>query len=181
LKRSNFLGHWRWHGGLCVRRPGFTLIELLASIVIVSAVAAVASPIVFSATDSYAKSARQRRSAERVATALDRVSRVLREAPAKSTPAGATDFTAATSSSFTLNGGDAVALSGSDLTLATSTARAATLCPDVSTFTLTYLDSAGAAVNIASGTDTVRRVMVRLAAGGADLTTTVWLRASLKE
>lgn len=165
------------------RKParGFTLIELLAVIIVMSVVAVITSPIVFSATDAYAKSARQRRSAERVAAALDRIARILREAPAKTSPIGATDFTAATSSSFSLAGGTAVSLSGTDLTLATGTVSATTLCPDVTVFTLTYLNTSGASIDVSSGTDSVRRVIVRLAAGGADLSTTVWIRTGLGE
>lgn len=174
---ANLLGCGRRTGS----RRGFTLIELLASIVIVSAVAAVASPIVFSATDACAKSVRQRRSAERVAAALDRIARVLREAPAKTSPAGATDFTKADVADFRLGNGNAVILSGTDLTLQTATVGATTLCPDVTVFTVTYLGTTGAIVDTSAGTDTVRRVIVRLAAGGTELTSTVWLRASLNE
>jgi prepilin-type N-terminal cleavage/methylation domain-containing protein len=159
----------------------FTLIELLATLIIVSTVAAVASPIVLTATDAYAKSAKQRRSAERAAAALDRLSRILREAPAKATPAGATDFKAADSSSFGLVGGTGVALTGSTVTLETSGVPATPLCPDVTAFEITYLDSSGVAVNVALGTDAVRRVVIRLAAGGTELSTSVWLRASLNE
>lgn len=165
----------------CRRLSAFTLIELLAAIVIISTVAAVASPIVLTATDAYAKSAEQRRGTERAAAALDRLCRILREAPAKATPAGATDFKNADISSFGLQGGIGVALTGGTLTLETSTVAATALCPDVTAFELTYLDASGAVVNVASGTDGVRRIIIRLAAGGTELTTTVGLRASLKE
>jgi prepilin-type N-terminal cleavage/methylation domain-containing protein len=168
-----------------LRRRGvgraFTLIELLATLIVVSTLAAVASPIVMTATDAYAKSAKQRRGAERVAAALDRLTRILREAPAKATPAGATDFKSADASSFALQGGTGVALTGSNVTLEITGVPATPLCPDVTAFAITYLDSSGVAVNVASGTDTVRRVIIRLAAGGTELSTSVWLRASLNE
>lgn len=162
-------------------RRGFTLVELLAAIVIVATVAAVTSPILFSATSAYAKSAQQRRSAERVAGALDRLCRILREAPAKASPAGATAFTAASVSSFTLLGGVNASLVGTDLLLGTATVPPTPLCVGVTVFEITYFDSAGAAVNIGTGTDSVRRMAIRLAADGSELRTTVWLRASLNE
>lgn len=162
-------------------RSGFTLVEMLASIVIVATVAAVTSPILVSATSAYSKSAQQRRSAERVAGALDRLCRILREAPAKASPAGATNFTAASVSSFALFGGASASLSGTDLLLGSATEPPSPLCVGVTVFELTYFDSAGAAVNVAAGTDSVQRMQIRLAADGSELRTTVWLRASLNE
>lgn len=162
-------------------RRGFTLVELIASIVVVATVAAVTSPILYSASDAYAKSVQQRRGAERVAGALDRLCRILREAPGKASPAGATNFTAATVNSFTLLGGVNASLSGSDLLLGAASVPPTPLCVGVTAFELTYFDGAGASVNAAGGTDAVRRMEIRLAANGCELRTTVWLRASLNE
>ncbi|MFM9957164.1 MAG: type II secretion system protein [Phycisphaerales bacterium] len=162
-------------------RRGFTLVEMLATLVVVGTVAAITSPIVVGATQAFAKSASQRRAAEQVAGALDRLSRVLREAPAKSSPAGAADFASAAADNFALSNGLNVTLSGSTLMLGSTTVKGSPLCQNVTAFQITYLDSAGAAVSVASGTDSVRRVVIRLAAQGVDLSTTVWLRASLNE
>ncbi len=162
-------------------RRGFTLVEMLATLVVVGTVAAVASPIIVGATQAYAKSASQRRAVEQVSGALDRLSRILREAPTKAAPAGATDFSSASASGFALSSGLNVALSGTTLMLGTTAVKESPLCQGVTAFQITYLDSAGTAVSVASGTDAVRRVIIRLAAQGVDLSTTVWLRASLNE
>lgn len=160
---------------------GFTLIELMATMIIISTVAAVTSGILMSASQVYAKSATQRRSAENVASALDRVVRLFREAPSKTSPAGAADMTSAGPTAVSFSDGSGVSLSGSVLRLSGGGITNSPLCNGVTAFTLTYLDSAGATVNVAGGTDTVRRVTIRLAAGGTELQSTAWLRASLNE
>lgn len=159
----------------------FTLIELLAVMIIISTVGVVTSGILMSASQMYTTSAAHRRAAENVALALDRVVRVLREAPAKPTPAGAANISSATATTITLSDGNAIALSGNTLNLSSATVSNAPLCKDVTAFQITYLDGAGTVVDLSSGTDTVRRVHIRLAAGGTELRTSTWLRAGLNE
>lgn len=167
------------------RRPlnprGFTLIEMMGTLVVVGAVAAVVSPMVLKSSEAFARSASQRRTCEQVSLALDRLTKTLREAPSKSGVAGATDFSQASATAFTLGNGNSVEVSSGSLILGSDTIKSVPICRNVTDFSLAYFDGAGASVNVASGTDTVRRVHISLTADGVSLSTTVWLRAGMQE
>lgn len=164
-----------------LQRRAFTLVELLATIVVISTVAGVTSSILMEASKTYSRSAAHRRSLENAAMALDRIARVLREAPAKEAVPGAIDFIAATPSMLSLSDQTRVEFAAGTVALASTDGVAQTLCNDVSSFNLTYYDAAGSEADTSGGTDTVRRVGIRLTTGGVELRTSVWLRASLNE
>lgn len=160
---------------------GFTLVELIGTMAVVGVVAAITAPIVLTASQSFVSSAAQRRAADQAAAALDRLGRLLREAPAKAAPPGAVDFKSASATGFALAGGVEAALTGSDLTLSAPGVEPSPLCRGVTMFQITYLDASGTPIDVSSGADGARRMIIRLAAQGVELSTTVWLRASLNE
>lgn len=160
---------------------GFTLIETVAVILVLGVLAGVTAPLMVGAAGSYADARDGRRAVEDAAFALDRLVRVLREAPAGATP-GEPSFVAATATGFELENGVRVALSGTDLMMDDGVHGACPLLRDVSVFELRYRGGDGMALNFGSG-DTpasTRRVDVRMRASGQELRTSVFLRVSLE-
>jgi prepilin-type N-terminal cleavage/methylation domain-containing protein len=158
-----------------VSARAFTLIELIATMVVLAVVASVAAPIMVASSDAYADASDRRESAERVAAALERVVRILREAPATAPGETTPDIVEATASSVELADGVRLELSGSTLLLTTATEAQSPLCQGVSAFVLGFLAADG--VTDSSGVPTsTQRVNVRLTAGGVEARTSVFLR-----
>ncbi len=153
----------------------FTLIELIATMVVLAVVASVAAPIMVASSDAYADAANQREAAERVAAALDRVVRVVREAPATAPGETTPDIVEATTTSLEFAGGVRLELSGSTLLLTTATEAQSPLCQGVSAFALEFLAADGVTDSSGAPTST-QRVNVRLTSGGVEARTSVFLR-----
>src|SRR5262249_55413076 len=116
------------------RTRAFTLVEATVAIIIISCTAACIVPVVFSAGDAYANSATVRRTAERGAYAMERVVRLLRDAPAGATR-GTLDITSASATLVRFGDGRGAELSGTTLSLRDTSGTLSPLCDGVTTFT----------------------------------------------
>lgn len=164
------------------RNHAFTLIETIAVILIVGLLAGVVGPLMVGAADAYAGARDDRRATEDASFALDRIVRILREAPEADTP-GTPAFTKTTSSGFAFADGTQIILSDTDLMMQIGAGAFAPLCRDVTDFELTYLRADGLPLDTPGGDDAsdTRRVMIRLVADGQDLRTCVFLRLPPEE
>jgi len=149
-----------------MRRPAFSLVEVLVSIVVLGVIAAVLLPLIGSVAGAYAAAADVRERTERVAFALDRCVRLLRE-----TPAGADASTVAVAGAAAdhvlFSDGRGLEVSGGVLLLRSGSGTAP-LCRGVTSFQITFLASDGVTSTLAApqGTHCFR---VALTADGVTL------------
>jgi len=115
----------------------FTLIELLASIVVMSIISVTLLPVIGAASDGYASSRAVRSSTERAGFALDRITRIARQAPIGSGDVGV-GITSASSNSIEYADGSGVQLVGSTLEMLVLGASPVPLCFDVDSFSIDY-------------------------------------------
>ncbi|MEC9374454.1 MAG: prepilin-type N-terminal cleavage/methylation domain-containing protein [Planctomycetota bacterium] len=158
-------------------RAGFTLVELLATMVVVSAVAAVSTGLIYGFSKAYASAAEQRRSVERVSTALDRIVREIREAPASDDVVGGMDLETAESDRIVFGNGVGFELDGSDLVMTNEDGASGPLCRDVERFELRYLGSDGV-TDVSGDPAATQRIEIALSAGGVELRTAALLWAA---
>ena len=146
---------------------GFTLVELMASIVVIAIIGAVILPLVATATSRYRLATDERAAVERVAYALDRVVRLIRETPAG--PGGTLDLAAASADALRFGDGRGIEMDSGDLVLRQSDGSTSVLCPDVDAIELRYIASDG--VTDVGATDPTQawRVEVRLGSAGVEL------------
>ncbi len=109
------------------------------------------------------------------AAALDRVVRVVREAPATAPGETTPDVVEATATSLEFAGGVRLELSGSTLLLTTATEAQSPLCQGVSALALEFLAADGVTDSSGAPTST-QRVNVRHTSGGVEARTSVFLR-----
>lgn len=119
----------------------FTLVEVMVSVVVLGVIAAVTLPVVSGVTNSYAAAADVREKTERVAFAMDRCLRLLRECPAGA-DASAVSITSASPSAVVLGDGRGLQLSGTDLLLLSGSSTSP-LCRNVTAFVITYRGTDG--------------------------------------
>ncbi len=143
-----------------MRRAAFTLVEVVVSVVVLGVVAAVTLPVVGGVTNAFSAAVSVRERTERVAFALDRCVRLLREAPAGS-DASTVGITTASSSQVLLSDGRGLEVSGGVLLLRTGSSTAP-LCRNVTAFTISYLGTDGVTSTLAApgGTHCFRIVLV---------------------
>lgn len=155
------------------RQPGgFTLLELVLAMIVMSVVAVIVMPVTVSATESFAQARSLREISESTLYALDRVVRLIREAPGGE--ATALDLIAADQDEIVFADGRGVRLTGTDLLLVSGDAEFP-LLRGVSSFELVYLESDG--LTAAGEPANAQRVQIRLSAQGMDLATVVFPRA----
>lgn len=162
----------------CYQRSAcaFTLVETLVSIVVLGIVAATVLPIIFATADMYSGSTSARRASEQAAYAIDRVVRMLREAPA-GTSQGTIGVTSANASSIFFTDATGVSLNGTSLELR-SAAGTGVLCDNVSDFELTYLAQDGVTSVLATPA-TAQRIHIRIVVSGFELRSTAFIRARM--
>jgi prepilin-type N-terminal cleavage/methylation domain-containing protein len=158
-------------------RSGLTLLELIASITIMSVIAVAVFPVIASAADGYASATRTRERTERVAFALDRCVRLLREATG-SDPAGALDLASAAPDRVVFADGRGLGLSGTTLVYLEAGQPDAPLCRDVSAFEITYLASDGVTDTIGAP-ETTQRFNVSITADGLTLAGSAFARTRI--
>ena len=124
------------------KQHGFTLLELLASVVVMSIISVVLMPVIASASDSYVVARQVRGATERAAFALDRVSRIVREAPIGDAESGV-GITGATERSVVFSDGSGVQLVGTTLEMLVPGSNAVPLCLDVQSFTVNFIGADG--------------------------------------
>lgn len=154
-----------------------TLLEVVVTITILAVVAAVILPVINGATDMYASAAGLRDSSERVAFALDRSVRLLRDAPAGATP-GEVGIVTAQADRVRFTDGRGLELSGTDLLLRTAAGTTAPLCRGVTAFELSYLGEDGATSTAATPADT-QRIWVRIATARTSLAGSAVIRTRM--
>ena len=146
-----------------IRRPGFTLLELLAAVVVMSIISVVVLPVLTSASESYTTTRDIRSRTEHVAYALDRISRMIREAPIGADELGV-GIQSATASSLLFTDGTGLEMNAGQLELVVPGESNALLCERVDAFEIEYLASDGVTSTLASPTQT-HRIAVTITSG----------------
>lgn len=157
-------------------RRAFTLVEVVVSITVLGVVAAVTLPLVGSVSSSYAAAADVRERTERVAFAVDRCVRLLREVPAGADSASIS-VTAASSSSILLSDGRGLEVSGGTLLLRQGSSTFP-LCRSVTSFTISCLATDGVTSTLATPAST-HVFRVSLTADGVTLAAAAFPRARM--
>ncbi len=125
-----------------IDRAGFTLLELLAAVVVMSIISVTLMPVIASASDSYVVARQVRSSTERAAFALDRVTRVIRQAPIGEDETGV-GILSSTASSVEFTDGSGFQLIGTTLELLVPGEDAVPMCVEVDSFEIRYIGDDG--------------------------------------
>jgi len=150
------------------RRRGFTLIEAIAAITIISTLGSVTSALIYTAISSYRSSYTVVQLHEEISTALDRVSRRLRDVELNaSAPTGtiAPNISNVTASSISFSGTSSFTLSAGSISFVDAGASAVTLLSNVTSFSIKCYDESNAALGAtlsAAGCYPVRRIQVQI-------------------
>lgn len=125
-------------------RSGFTLLEMLAAILVMSIISATLTPVISAAADSYAVARQARSSTERAGFALDRITRIVRQAPIGASDTGV-GITAASTNSIEFSDGSGIQLIGTTLEMLVAGDNPVPLCSNVEAFSVQYLGDDGVA------------------------------------
>jgi len=121
---------------------GFTILELLAAIVVMSIISVTLMPVMSAASESYTVSRQARSSTERAGFAIDRILRIIREAPIGTDNSGV-GITTSTSSSVEFTDGSGLQLTGTTLEMLVPGSSPVPLCFDMESFEIQYLAEDG--------------------------------------
>lgn len=144
-------------------RKAFTLLELLAAILVMSIISAVLLPVLSSASESYTTTRDVRSRTEHMAFALDRIARMIRQAPIGTDDIGV-GIQTATASSVLFTDGTGIELSAGQLEMVVPGAANSLLCDDIDSVTIEYFASDGITSTLTSPTQT-HRIAVTLTSG----------------
>ncbi len=139
---------------------GFTLLELLAAVVIMSIISVTLMPVIGSASESFAVARNVRSSTDRAGFALDRMTRIIRQAPIGDAQSGI-GIASATSSSLVFTDGTGFQLTGTTLEMLVVGGLPVPLCFDVSSLQLDFLGDNGI-TNTLSAPETTHRIAVTI-------------------
>lgn len=146
-------------------RRAFTLVEMICAVVVVAVSASIVVPVVNAAIDNYAASRTIRARTDDAAFALERIVRIIREAPAGVAPA-TLGIDVATPTSLLFADGNGVSLAGDVLTLSAGLSSSP-LCRGVSAFSIDYLGEDGVTSTLGSP-ETTQRFLVMLRIGDSE-------------
>lgn len=146
-------------------RRAFTLVEMICAVVVVAVSASIVVPVVNAAIDNYAASRTIRAQTDDAAFALERIVRIIREAPPGVAP-GTVGIETATPTSFLLADGNGFSLAGDVLNL-TAGLSSSPLCRGVSAFNIDYLGEDGVTSTLAAP-ETTQRLLVTLRIGDSE-------------
>lgn len=152
----------------------FTLLEAVVTIVVLSIVAAVVLPVVNAAADAYGASSTAERAVDDSVYAMDRVTRLLREAPMGATY-GQIGVTELGDDRVVFSDGSGCRLQGDELQQRASDGSWDTLCDQVETFELDALTATGD--DASSDPTQVQLFQVRLVRAGFELRSAAFCRA----
>jgi prepilin-type N-terminal cleavage/methylation domain-containing protein len=133
----------------------FTLVEVTVTVIILGLIGATVAPIIFGAGEAYTTASTVRRTAEKSAYAMERVIRLLRDAPPGPTR-GTVNITTAGSSQVRYADGRGIELTGTTLYERFTDGTTSPLCEGVSGFTIAYLRDDGQTSSTATPADTQR-------------------------
>lgn len=150
---------------------GFTLLELLAAVLVMSVISAVLLPVITSASESYTTTRDVRNRTEKVANALDRVSRMIREAPIGEGDVGI-GISQATASAIEFSDGNGFQLESSRLMLLVPNVGSVLLCSNVDEVVVQYLAEDGITSTMTNPTST-HRFVVTITSGQLEMSTVV--------
>ena len=160
-----------------INRRGFTLLELLAAILVMSVISAVVLPVISSASDAYTTTRDVRNNTERMGFALDRITRIIRQAPIGDGESGV-GIQTATRESLVFSDGTGFDLNGTDLRMRVPNQTPAILCSDVHELSIQYLHTDGVTSTLGTPAST-HRIVVTLTSGELQLSTVahprVWI------
>lgn len=157
----------------------FTLVEALAVISLLGIMAAGTLPIVQGVATNAAASDRLRRATESNAFAMDRVTRMLRDVPAGTTP-GTIALASASAKGVELGNGQAIEFKGDELLYQSASGDSDVLATNVSDFQISYLASDGTTSTLATP-ETTQRFLVRCVIDGFELRVVILPRARLTQ
>ncbi|MBZ0171498.1 MAG: type II secretion system GspH family protein [Phycisphaerales bacterium] len=159
-------------------RRAMTLLEVMASVLILSIAAAVVLPVIDAASRTYSETARTRNETGRIRYAMDRATRVLRQAPTGETEGtiGVTRFDAQT---IEFSDGFGLELINGSLMLLDPVQDNAVLLDGVSTFELIALTQDGVTPVPGDAPETADRFRVRIATTVTELRSIVYPRVGM--
>lgn len=157
-------------------RRGLTLVEMIATVTVLGIVGATVLPVIEASGAHYAESASLRRSSDRVAFAVDRVSRVLREIPASEDGSGLAIETIR-EDEIALSNGTSIRLDGGQLLLEMD-GRIGAVCDGVSEFVVVATGADGVTSTVESPQET-RRIEFGIVADGLSVRSAVFPRACM--
>lgn len=157
---------------LGARRSAFTLLELMLAAIVMAVIASVVMPVIVAATDAYASARSLRTSVESASYAIERIARMIREAPL-SESGELLAIAQATEHHLEFADGRGFRFDGSVLELLTAGATAP-LARDVEGFGLHYLADDG--VTPAAEPAAAHRVHVEMTVGGVRVSVCVFPR-----
>ncbi|MBL8760317.1 MAG: prepilin-type N-terminal cleavage/methylation domain-containing protein [Phycisphaerae bacterium] len=144
----------------------FTLVELTVTVVVMAIAGAMLIPVIHGAADAYGSSVATRQTCDRVAYAMERTLRLLRDVPLGSSDASVAITTAA-ADRVVFSDGRALELDSGTLVL-TDSGVEAPLCRNVDAFEITYLAEDGVTSTLSTPAAT-QRFFVTLRSGGFEL------------
>ena len=156
----------------------FTLVEFIGVIAIMSVLASVVAPLLLNAANAHASAVERRRASIEIGSAMERIVRVIREAPATASGDSTPDITTAEPAHIAFGDGHVVQLVGTTLQLTIPGESAAPLCTGVTTFELSYLGADGVTDTSTNPTDTCR-IEVRLVASDVEIRTCAFVRIAM--
>lgn len=157
-----------------MHQSGFTLLELLAAIVVMSVISATLMPVISSASESYAAARHVRSTTEHAAFALDRVTRITRQAPIGAGDTGVS-ITSSSASAIEFGDGTGFQLLGSTLEMLVPGDDPVPLCFDVDSFTISYLADDGI-TDISQTPELTHRFVYTIVVDGVELNVLVFPR-----
>lgn len=150
-------------------RRGFTLLELMAAVVIMGIIGAVLLPVISSSSEAYTTTRDVRNRSEQVAQALDRITRIVRQAPigADNTGIGVSH---ATQSALEFSNGTGFTFSGNQIDMHVPGRSDAKLCTGVDVMSIQYLGADGVSSTLATPAAT-HRIVVTVTSGDLRMST----------
>lgn len=147
---------------------GFTLIELLAAILVMSIISVTLMPVIASASESYIVARQVVSSTERAAFAIERITRIVRQAPIGPDDVGV-GIASATTTSIEFTDQTGVVLVGTDLEMLVPGSDPVPLCFNVESFEVRYIGADGITNTILDPTRT-HRIEFLITTQGTQLT-----------
>ncbi|MFG0245829.1 MAG: prepilin-type N-terminal cleavage/methylation domain-containing protein [Phycisphaerales bacterium JB052] len=144
-------------------RKAFTLLELLVTVLLMGIISAVLLPVISSASEAYSTTRDVRARSEHIAHALDRVARVIRQAPIGTDDEGLGVVNASVST-FELSDGTGFELNGSSVEILVPGQPNAILCEDVDDLVIQYIAEDGITNTLADPVN-AHRVVVTITSG----------------